>query len=66
MFIVALTNQDSYDALRQCNEALADEIERLVKAEMGEWQIRQRIAHLLTPHTQLLVGGAIEYLQARK
>ena len=66
MFIVALTNQDSYDALRQCNEELTDEIERLVSAGFCEGQIRQRIAHLLTPHTQLLVGGAIEYLQARR
>lgn len=66
MFIVALTNQDSYDALLQCNEELINEIERLVNLGMGEGQIRQRIAHLLTPHTQLLVGGAIEYLQARR
>lgn len=66
MFIVALTAESSYDALRQCNEELTDEIERLVSAGLGEWQIRQRIQHLLTPHTQLLVGGAIEYLQARK
>lgn len=66
MFITALTAQDSYNALRQCNEELVDEIERLVNAGLGAWQIRQRIQATLTPHTQLLVGGTIEYLQARK
>lgn len=66
MFITALTAQDSYDELCRCNQALVDEIERLVNAGLGEWQIRQRIQAMLTPHTQLLVGGAIEYLQGRK
>lgn len=66
MFIIALTAQDSYNELCRCNQALVDEIARLVNAGLGEWAIRQRVAHLLTPHTQLLLGGAIEYLQARE
>ena len=66
MFITALTAQDSHDELCRCNQALVDEIERLVNAGLGEWQIRQRIQAMLTPHTQLLVGGTIEYLQGRK